>query len=184
MIDRNDGKPLDLKRLQGVVAPEILHAAETASHKLQEAGIPHALAGGLAVAVYGSPRTTAEVQFLVGDEAFEKHAGGLVTLKLPLVSVGAVRIDFVSLDDTEQERDQTREAVDQPPKSGEVPVVPLPVLIYMKLKAGRQKDLADVVELLKRGSIEIDVLDRYLAEKAPHQLRRWQRAKEIAAREE
>lgn len=184
MASHDDDLLPDLERLQGVIAPEILHAAEIASGKLREAGIPHALAGGLAVGAYGYPGAAAEVQFLVGDEAFETHAGGLVTLKLPLVSVGAVRVDFVSLDDTDEERAQTRDAVDHPPVSGEVPVVPLPVLVYMKLKAGRQKDLADVVELLKRGRIEIDVLDRYLAQHAPQQTRRWERAKEIAAREE
>jgi predicted nucleotidyltransferase len=54
----------------------------------------------------------------------------------------------------------------------------------MKLKAGRQKDLADVVELLKRGRIEIGVVDLYLQERAPQQVARWERTKEIAAREE
>jgi len=180
----NDDSLPNLALLRGVVAPEILDAAAVASRKLREAGIPHALAGGLAVGAHGYPRTTDDVDFLVGEEAFEKHAGGLVTLKLPLVAVGSVRVDFVSLDDTEQERDDARDAVKNSPLSPEVPVVPLPVLLYMKLKAGRQKDLADVVELLKRGRIEIEVVDRYLQEHAPHQMRRWERAKEIAASEE
>jgi len=174
----------DLALLRGVVAPEILEAAETASRKLREAEIPHALAGGLAVGAHGYPRTTDDVDFLVGDEAFEKHAGGLVTLKLPLISVGGVRIDFVSMDDSQQERADARDAVDHPPLSQDLPVVPLPMLIYMKLKAGRQKDIADVVELLKRGRIEIQVVDQYLQEHAPHQVRRWERTKEIAASEE
>lgn len=170
--------------VRGVVAPEILHAVELVSRKLTEAGIPHALAGGLAIGAHGYPRTTDDVDFLVGDEAFEKHAGGFVTLKLPLISVGNVRVDFVSLDDTQDEREQTREAIDAPSKGDEVQVVPLPLLVYMKLKAGRQKDIADVVELLKRGRIEIDIVDRYLQKHAPHQIRRWERAKEVAAREE
>jgi hypothetical protein len=174
----------DLDLVRGVVAPEILQAAEVASRKLQQAGIPHALAGGLAVGAHGYPRTTDDVDFLVGDEAFETHAGGLVTLKLPLIAVGKVRIDFVSIEGTEQEREQARTAVDHPAISHEVPIVSLPVLVYMKLKAGRQKDIADVVELLKRGRIEIDVVDSYLRENAPNQVRRWERAKEIAASEE
>lgn len=174
----------DLDLLRGVVAPEILHAAETASRKLREAGVPHALAGGLAVGAHGYPRTTDDVDFLVGDEAFEKHTGGLVTLKLPLIAVGGVRIDLVSLDDNQAEHDQTRAAVERPLVTREIPIVPLPLLVYMKLKAGRQKDIADVVELLKGGRIETDVVDRYLREHAPNQLRRWDRAKEIAAREE
>jgi hypothetical protein len=174
----------NLDLLRGVVAPEILHAAEIVSRKLTEAGIPHALAGGLAVGAHGYPRTTDDVDFLVGDEAFEKHTGGLVTLKLPLISVGRVRVDFVSIDDTQDEREQTREAIDAPSSGQEVRVVPLPLLVYMKLKAGRQKDIADVVELLKRGRIEIDIVDRYLQKHAPNQVHRWERAKNLAASEE
>jgi len=174
----------DLNLLRGVVAPEILQAAETASRKLRDVAIPHALAGGLAVGAYGYPLTTGEVDFLVGDEAFEEHTGGLVTLKLPLIAVGGVRINFVALDDNQQERDQTRATIEQPLVTHELPVVSLSLLVYMKLKAGRQKDIADIVELLKRGRIETDVVDRYLGEHAPNQLRRWDRVKEIAASEE
>src|SRR5947209_1805836 len=93
----------DLTLVRGVVASEILTAAALASQKLREAEIPHALTGGLAVGAYGYPRTTADVHFLVGDEAFEKHAGGLVTLKVPIIAVGDVGIDFVSIDDSKGE---------------------------------------------------------------------------------
>src|SRR5258708_3733893 len=115
----------DLARLRGVVAPEILSAAEVASRKLREAGIPHALAGGLAVGAHGYPRTTDDVDFLVGDEAFIQHAGGLVTLKVPLVAVGNVRIDLVAIEPSPGEREQLRPAVDSPPESEQVPIVPL-----------------------------------------------------------
>lgn len=174
----------DLNRLRGVVAPEILSAAETASTKLREAGIPHALAGGLAVGAHGYPRTTDAVKFLVGDEAFEKHAGGLVTLKFPLIAVGNVRIDFVSIDESQDEKGQLRSAVENSPQSNQVPIVPLTALVYMKLKAGRQKDSADLVELLKRGRIEVEEIDRYLAEYAPVLVRKWQHIKKAAAEEE
>lgn len=124
------------------------------------------------------------VDFLVGDEAFVEHPAGFVTLKLPLISVGRVRVDFVSIDDTQDEREQTREAIDGPSSGPEIPVVPLPRLIYMKLKAGRQKDTADVVELLKRGRIEIHTVDRYLQKRAPKLVSRWEPVKELAASEE
>ncbi len=183
MKKRGDQRP-DLELLRGVVAPEILRAAEVASEKLREAGIPHALAGGLAVGSHGYPRTTDDVDFLVGDEAFVMHAGGLVTLKMPLIAVGDVRVDLVSIDEPEGEGRHLRPAVDRPATSGEIPIVPLTALVYMKLKAGRQKDVADVVELLKRGEIDLDLVDRYLEKHAPHLVKKWQRCKEIAAREE
>jgi hypothetical protein len=174
----------DLDRLRGIVAREILAAAEVASAKLREAGIPHALVGGLAVGAHGYPRTTDDVDFLVGDEAFEKHAGGLVTLKLPLIAVGNVRIDFVSLDETRGEKESLRSAVESSPVSNQVPIVPLVALVYMKLKAGRQKDLADVVELLKRGRIEVEEIDRYLTQHAPGLVRKWEHIKKVAQEEE
>src|SRR5215210_2222135 len=174
----------DLKLTRGVVAPEIVRAAHQASQKLREAGIPHALAGGLAVCAHGYPRTTDDVDFLVGDEAFEKHEGGFVTLKVPLIAIGDVRVDFVSIDESKAEKRQLRPAVEEPPISDGIPIVPLPALVYMKLKAGRQKDTADLVELLKRGRVDLEAMDQYLEEYAPEQIRRWQRVKEIAAREE
>jgi hypothetical protein len=174
----------DLKLTHGVVAPEIIRAAGLASEKLREAGIPHALARGLAVGAHGYPRTTDDVDFLVGDEAFEKQEGGLVTLKVPLIAVGKVRVDLVSIDESKGEERQLRPAVEEPPRSDGVPIVALPALVYMKLKAGRQRDLADLVELLKRGSVDLAAMDDYLEEYAPEQVRRWERVKEIAAREE
>ena len=54
----------------------------------------------------------------------------------------------------------------------------------MKLKASRQKDVADLVELLKRGKIDIRGIDRYLEKQAPAYLQRWAHVKELAAKEE
>jgi hypothetical protein len=174
----------DLSQLRGVVAPEILAAADVASRKLREAGIPHALAGGLAVGAHGYPRTTDDVDFLVGDEAFCHHAGGLVTLKVPLIAVGNVRIDMVAIEPSKEEKEQLGPAIENPPVSEQIPVVPLATLVYMKLKANRQRDVADLVELLKRGKIDIRAIDTYLQDKAPAFLPRWERVKEAAAEEE
>ena len=174
----------DLSHLQGIVAPEILAAVVVASRTLREAGVPHALAGGLAVGAHGYPRTTDDVDFLVGDEAFIQHAGGLVTLKVPLIAVGNVRIDLVSIEPTKEENEQLRPAIDSPPESEHIPIVPLTALVYLKLKARRQKDLADLVELLKRGKIDITGIDRYLEQHAPAFSHRWARVKELAAQEE
>src|SRR5438128_792959 len=121
MQDPMAGIP-DLAQLRGVVAPEILRAAEVASSKLREAGIPHALAGGLAVGAHGYPRTTDDVHFLVGDEAFIQHPGGLVTLQVPLIAVGKVRVDFVPIDAAKGETQTLRPAVESAPVSQHIPV--------------------------------------------------------------
>lgn len=183
MTHSDDNRP-DLTRLRGVVAPEILIAAEVASAKLREAGVPHTLVGGLAVGAHGYPRTTDDVDFLVGDEAFEKHVGGLVTLKVPLIAVGNVRIDFLSIDEARGEKEPLRSAVETPSPEGQVPVVPLTVLVYLKLKASRQKDIADLVELLKRGRVDIEDIALYLAEYAPALVRKWEHVQKVAAAEE
>ncbi len=183
-MKKHFGQLPDLTPLRGVVAPEILRAAEVASEKLRETGIPHALAGGLAVGAHGYPRTTDDVDFLVGDEAFVMHEGGIVTLKLPLIAVGGVRIDFVSIEESKGEGVYLRPAVDRPPTSEDMPIVPLNALVFMKLKAGRQKDIADVVELLKRGNVDVEAVESFLEENAPGLMWKWERCRETAAKEE
>jgi hypothetical protein len=63
-----------LDGLRGVVHPDILERTEQISRTLTALGIPHALIGGLAVGVYGHPRATKDVDFLVGTEAFERKS--------------------------------------------------------------------------------------------------------------
>jgi hypothetical protein len=183
MAANADDSP-DFEQLRGVVAPEVLHAAAVASRMLGEAGVPHALAGGLAVGAHGYPRTTDDVDFLVGDEAFVIHAGGLVTLKVPVIAIGDVRIDLVSIEESKGEDGLLRPALIAAPVVERIPIVPLTTLVYMKLKAGRQKDAADLVELLKRGKVEIEAIDRFLGQYAPALMQRWDRVKDAAAKEE
>jgi len=62
--------------------PSFERAVREVSRMLGEAGIRHALVGALGANAYRTrPRTTEVIDFLVGDEAFEKHAGGFVTMR-------------------------------------------------------------------------------------------------------
>jgi hypothetical protein len=92
----------DPSLLQGVVAPEVLDAMKVASQALKRAGVRHAVVGGLAVGANGFPRATRHVDFLVGDEAFERHAGGLLTLRpgVPF-QVNRVAVDFIAAEASE-----------------------------------------------------------------------------------
>lgn len=150
----------DLKLLEGVVAPEVLEAMKVASAALRKANVRHVLVGGLAVGAHGFPRATRDVDFLVGDEAFERHAGGLVTLRpgVPF-QVNHVAVDFLGAEPGET---FLAAALDAPAGS----TIGGPALVYMKLKSPRHRDLTDVIELVKAG-IDVGACRAYLQMHAP-----------------
>lgn len=153
----------DVGLLDGVVASRILQAMRIASGRLDELGIRHALVGALAVGAHGHPRATKDVDFLVGDEAFQHHPGGLVSITAGVpIQVGDVPIDPLSMRSDEP---HLLAAVSQAVRSGGVPVVPLDALVYLKLKSPRRQDAADVVELL-RIAPNLDGIRHYLLENA------------------
>lgn len=92
----------DASLLLGVVAPEVLDAMRVASAALRRVGVRHVVVGGLAVGANGFPRATKDVDFLVGDEAFEQHPGGLVTLRpgVPF-QVNRVAVHFIGAEASE-----------------------------------------------------------------------------------
>lgn len=137
----------DLSLLNGVVAPEILEAMRSASSQLTRTGVRHVLVGALAVGAWGYPRASRDVDFLVGDEAFERHEGGIVTMA-PGVPIGAggVPVDHLGILPHET---HLEDALQHPAASEQLPIAPLPVLIYLKLKSPRRRDDADVIELLR-----------------------------------
>jgi hypothetical protein len=150
----------DLSLLDGVVAPEVLSAMHTASGALRDAGVRHVVVGGLAVGANGFPRATKDVDFLVGDEAFEHHAGGLVTLRAGVpFQVRGVAIDFLAPDPHE-----TFLAASLTSEPGMV--IDGPALVYLKLKSPRHKDRTDVIEMIK-GGLDADGCRRYLERNAP-----------------
>ena len=74
---------MDLKEVFRFVAPRVREAAVKTAEQLNHLGIRYALAGGLAVGAHGYVRATTDVDFLVGEEAFEHH-GSLVAFNLSL----------------------------------------------------------------------------------------------------
>jgi len=150
----------DPSLLQGVVAFEVIDAMRVASDALKRVGVRHVVVGALAVGANGFPRATKDVDFLVGDEAFERHAGGLVTLRpgVPF-QVNQVAVDFISADASEaflaeELKSEPGSMIDGPP------------LVYMKLKSPRHKDRTDVIELVKAG-LDVQRCREYLSVHAP-----------------
>jgi hypothetical protein len=161
----------DIKALQGIVSDEVLGAMKAAHETLKGAGIPHALVGALAVGAYGYPRASKDVDFLVGDEAFDHHASGIVTLKpgVPVEFKGII-IDPISIAPGSE---HLKQALDRPMESEGIPVAPPEALVYMKLMSPRRKDSADIVELLAGGLATKPIFD-YLLKHAPRLSARFQ----------
>lgn len=152
----------DLEALAEVVAPSVIVDAIDASYRLAALGIPHALIGGLAVGLHGYPRATRDVDFLVGDEAFERKSP-VVIFRRELADIArAGAIDLMSVP---PQHDELRSLL-AVPERGEIPVIPVPALVLLKLEAGRPQDLADVHALLKAGADVLEVR-AYLGEHAP-----------------
>ncbi len=113
---------------------------------LTRKGIRYAVCGGTACVMYGASRTTDDIDVLVGDEAF--GTGIVMELKVP-IKVENVQVDTVPIPvDDASLADVMEFGLDNIVDIEGVPVVPLNVLLYMKLNAGRAKDLVAVGEVI------------------------------------
>jgi hypothetical protein len=116
--------------------------------------------GGLAVGANGHPRATKDVYFLVGDEAFLHHPGGLVTMNPAIpIAVNDVAIDYLA---PRPEEGHLAGALAAPPGT----FIDVARLVYMKLRASRMQDRADIVALIKTGQ-DVDACRAYLSSNAP-----------------
>ena len=148
-IPRRQVNLMDIKETFRFVAPRVRDAAINTAAQLNRLGIRYALAGGLAVGAHGYIRATTDVNFLVGEEAFDRQ-GLLVAFKAGVpIEVDRIRIDYLA---PASLGPQLEEVLDHPPMSEGLAVVPIEALIYMKLAAKRRKDLVDVIELVKAGA--------------------------------
>jgi len=153
---------MDLKKIFRFVAPQVREAAIKTAAQLDHLGIRYALAGGLAVGAYGYIRATADVDFLVGEEAFEHH-GLIVTFKSGVpIEVNGIRIDYLS---SASLGAHTEAIFEDAPISEGIAVVPIEMLVYMKLVAKRRRDQVDVIELIKSGA-DLKRMRQYLEQYA------------------
>lgn len=165
----------DPSLLEGIVSTRVLDAMRVAAQAMAEMGVRHLVVGGLAVGANGYPRTTSDVDFLVGDEAFNHHAGGIVTVRVP-IQVNGVAVDCLSIAADEA---YLAEALSTEPGK----FATAPVLVYLKLKSPRLKDRSDIVELIKAG-LDIATCREYLGRHAPHFVDRFDESVRIARAEE
>lgn len=133
--------------------------------KLDEAGIPYALVGGLAVAVHGAPRATTDIDLLIDPAdadravATAKDAGfsfealpqqfsdGMRLRRVTRIEKGeTLTLDLMLADPPLHPAWESREQFETDSGQG-LWVIGRDALIAMKVQAGRAKDLADVERL-------------------------------------
>jgi hypothetical protein len=155
----------DLGPVLELVSDDIRRALTATCAALRENGIDHVLIGGLAVGAYGYPRTTKDVDFLVGDKAFREHGGGIITMhpEVPF-AVGRIPVDTLAIGPGQE---FLADVFGHHPISEGVPIIPLPALVYLKLVAGRARDRSDVIMLLEAGA-HAGELRNYIADHSPH----------------
>jgi len=130
--------------------PGFERAVREVSRMFFEAGIRHALVGALGANAYRSrPRTTEDIDFLVGNEAFETHSGGFVTMRVPVVEFDGIDVDQVPLTAALA---AIEDGLDRAQVSDGVPIAPVDTIVIMKLIAGRTQDLADVEAIVESGA--------------------------------
>jgi predicted nucleotidyltransferase len=146
-------------------APRFEQALARAASIFDERGILYALIGGLAVAAWGVPRSTEDIDLLAqaarSDEldrallaagfAADWRRGGPddpIPLLLRLGTASGPTIDVVCATRPWEREILARAVRVGLPDGAEVRVVAVDDLIVLKLLAGGPRDLADVVELL------------------------------------
>ena len=139
---------------------------------LDEMGWPYMLIGGLAVAVWGEPRATLDVDISVWVEpehfadAITNIAARFRTIEdpvefarrsrvVPIATSQGVRADIV-LAMLPSERESLGRAHLKPVGNRSVPVVAVEDLILMKLISERAKDLDDASRLIRRFRATLD----------------------------
>jgi len=153
---RGSGAASGLRAELNLLNPNFRQAVHLAVKAYNKAGVPYAVIGGLAAGAYSEPRTTKDVDFLVGDEAFDS-VGLVISFKagIPQQAAG-VAVDSVPID--EELRDLYEQALESAVDSDEpgVRIVTPVYLVMLKLHAMRGKDRQDVVAVLKSGAVDVD----------------------------
>lgn len=119
---------------------------------LNSQGIKYLVIGGIAVGKYSAPRTTADIDFLIQEEDFQKVAslfGDYSTLEVAdrdaySFNIDDVDVDFMIASDNEGFM------FDNPNTYTDFNVPHVFSLLYLKLKTGRTKDISDVVQMTKK----------------------------------
>ncbi len=156
-MSESDYQQLVERILENAADPTIstdtgLEAAQQVGHLAAQEEIEWAIAGGIAMHLYGSPRMTKDLDIIASKDLSltPQHrltfGGSSYTLQ---VGKYTVQIDWIVRNDGHREfyRKALKEAIKLP---NGLRVITAEWLVVLKYNAGRQKDLDDIVFLLKQ----------------------------------
>jgi hypothetical protein len=154
-----------------MVPESVKSVAKQVSEHLKSKGIKHAIIGGIAVSAFSPPRTTEDVDFLIPEsdsgvvyEFGDPAPVSGIYLQGLTVEVEGHNVDFMFLpDDLSENVLLSGNIIDG------IPIIPQEVLIFLKLKVGRVKDIGDVVAMLKTGG-DRDKFKKFLKKYSPDML--------------
>jgi hypothetical protein len=152
-----------------MVPDPVKAAAKKVSAFLKAKGVKHALIGGMGVSAYSPPRTTADVDFLIPEAdsgvAYELGEDPTPVSGMHLQGL-SVNVDGIDVDLMFLPEDLPDAVLGSGPTIDGMPVLPPEAMVLLKMKAGRAKDVGDVVEMLKAGGDKKAFL-KYLKRYAP-----------------
>lgn len=146
-------------------------AAREIHRRLSEAGIPHAIIGGLAASAWSEPRATRDVDILLPSSARPLIGGGGSRVVGERVEGVSIRVQGTPVDLLFPHDDEgflenvaaTAVIVDG------VPIATPDVIVYLKLGTGRARDENDILNMIRAG-IDVDRVRRYLKRHDPSSL--------------
>jgi hypothetical protein len=164
---RRPASPPGLAEEMSMLSEEMRRAFRSAYEAYTRLGIRFAVCGGLAAGAYGEPRSTRDIDFLVGDEAFMK-TGPLISFAKPMpLQAYDVAIDPIPLPEDPQRWKVLDDALSHSHVDRtlgfEVLLLPALALAYMKLASPRGKDRGDIVAMIRAGSVDVDQLGELVA---------------------
>lgn len=170
---------MHLSAVLDFLAPSFRSSVHAAVDRYDQMGVRYALIGGVAAGAYGTPRATRDIDFLVGDEAFDV-TGDIISLKpgLPVETTFGVPID--SIPPPVEYRDLYERALNEAVESDEpgVRIASAAFVAATKLAGGRLHDMTAVIEMVDAGTVDLGELER-LVEPYPRLRVRYARMLEL-----
>jgi hypothetical protein len=157
---RRHDAPTGLRAELDHLAARFHTAIHAAADTYQRLGVRYALVGGIAAGAYGRPRATKDIDFLVGEEAFDSL--GLVISFKAGIPQEACGVPIDNIPPHFEYLDLYERALNEAVESDELGVlIARPeMLAVTMLVDGRPHDITAAVEMVQAGQLDLDKVER------------------------